>query len=252
MMAIHTVAAGGGSILHFDGSRFRVGPDSRRRRSRPGLLRPRRAADRDRRQCHARARSSPAIFPHVFGPSGDQPLDAATSRAQIRRAGRRDRRRHRQPRAPGAIAEGFLTIAVEQHGQRDQADLGRSAATTSTRYALACFGGAGGQHACLVADALGMTTVLIHPLAGVLSAYGMGLADMRRAARAGGRGAAVDRSALTSSMPARRPTLRPRGARRGAGPGRARPAGSAPNACICATRAPTPRSSVRVRPARRR
>jgi 5-oxoprolinase (ATP-hydrolysing) len=175
MMAINTVAAGGGSILHFDGARFRVGPDSAG--AEPGPACYRRGGPltvTDANVCVGKIQ--PAHFPAIFGPNGDAPLDAdivgekfAALAEEIARAtGRR--------RAPAQVAEGFLQIAVANMAnaiKQVSVQKGHDAA----RFALQCFGGAGGQHACAVADALGMETVFIHPFAGVLSAYGMGLAD---------------------------------------------------------------------------
>jgi 5-oxoprolinase (ATP-hydrolysing) len=118
---------------------------------------------------------NPAHFPAVFGPNADQPLDADVVREKVRGAGRGDRR---GDRSPEEVAEGFLRIAVENMANAIK-KISVQRGYDVTRYALASFGGAGGQHACLVADALGMTTVIVHPFAGVLSAYGMGLADIR-------------------------------------------------------------------------
>ncbi len=177
MMAINTVAAGGGSILHFDGARFRVGPDSAGADPGAGLLPPRRPADGDRRQC-LRRQDPAGAFP------GDLRPERRTSRsmrrwcaAKFAALGRGDRARHRRgarhrSRWPKA------SCASRSPTWRTRSSRSRCRrATTPPRFALQCFGGAGGQHACLVADALGMETVFIHPYAGVLSAYGMGLAD---------------------------------------------------------------------------
>ena len=175
MMLIHTVAAGGGSILHFDGARFRVGPGFGRRRSRPALLPPRRAARRHRRQCHAGQADPRFLSRRSSGPSQDQPLDAE------RRPRRRSPRWPREigdGRSPEQVADGFIPIAVANMAEAIK-KISVARGYDVTRYALNCFGGAGGQHACLVADALAMTTVLIHPLSSLLSAYGMGLADIR-------------------------------------------------------------------------
>ena len=181
MMSIHTVAAGGGSICSFDGARFRVGPRIGGRESRPGLLPARRPADGDRLQRACSARSSRDYFPAVFGPKA---RPAARSRRSSRDEfdGARRRRSQRRPGSaatPEEIAEGFSRSPSATWRTRSSRSR-CSAATTSREYALCCFGGAGGQHACLVADALGMTRVFMHPLAGVLSAYGMGLADRPR------------------------------------------------------------------------
>jgi len=172
MMSIHTVAAGGGSILHFDGARFRVGPQSAGANPGPACYRrggPLTVTDAN----VLLGKLQPQWFPRVFGPQGDQPL-------------------RREPAAQGfeviaqqtgssieAVAEGFVRIAVQQMANAIK-KISVARGYDVTRYTLQCFGGAGGQHACQVADALGMGRVLVHPLAGVLSAYGMGLADQTR------------------------------------------------------------------------
>ncbi|WP_048862867.1 hydantoinase B/oxoprolinase family protein, partial [Acidisphaera rubrifaciens] len=175
MMAINTVAAGGGSILHFDGTRFRVGPDSAG--ADPGPACYRRGGPltvTDANVCVGKLQ--PAHFPPIFGPGGDQPLDAATVRARFAALADEVAAATGERRDPRDIAEGFLRIAVANMTNAiKQVSVARG--HDAARFALQCFGGAGGQHACLVADELGMTTVLIHPYAGVLSAYGMGLAD---------------------------------------------------------------------------
>src|SRR5438552_647945 len=171
MMSIHTVAAGGGSILHFDGSRYRVGPDSAG--ANPGPASYRRGGPLTVTDANVMlGKIQPAFFPHVLGPAGDQPLDAAVVQDKFRAlAGEiRDGRSEEQ------IAEGFVQIAVGNMANAIK-HISVQRGHDVTRYTLCCFGGAAGQHACLVADALGMTRVFIHPHAGVLSAYGMGLAD---------------------------------------------------------------------------
>jgi 5-oxoprolinase (ATP-hydrolysing) len=170
MLEIHTVAAGGGSICHFDGSRFRVGPDSAG--AVPGPACYRRGGPLTVTDCNVvLGKIRAEHFPAVFGPGGDQPIDAEASRvrcAEIAKQAGMDVR---------DVAEGFIRIAVDNMANAiKQISIARG--HDVTRYTLQCFGGAGGQHACLVADALGITCVMIHPLAGVLSAYGMGLADM--------------------------------------------------------------------------
>ncbi len=170
MLEIHTVAAGGGSICSYDGSRFRVGPASAG--AVPGPACYRRGGPLTVTDCNVvLGKIRPEHFPHVFGPGGDQPIDAAASLAlceAIAREAGMDAR---------AVAEGFIRIAVDNMANAiKQISIARG--HDVTRYTLQCFGGAGGQHACLVADALGIGRVMIHPLAGVLSAYGMGLADM--------------------------------------------------------------------------
>jgi 5-oxoprolinase (ATP-hydrolysing) len=176
MLSIHTVAAGGGSILHFDGSRYRVGPDSAG--ADPGPAAYRRGGPLTVTDANIMlGRIQPDHFPAVFGPSGDQPLDAGVVRDRFTAlAGEIGRASGRRP-TPEQVAAGFLDIAVANMANAiKKISVQRGYDVTS--YVLATFGGAGGQHACAVADALGMTTVLIHPLAGVLSAYGMGLAEV--------------------------------------------------------------------------
>ena len=175
MMAINTVAAGGGSILHFDGARMRVGPDSAG--ADPGPACYRRGGPltvTDANLCVGKIQ--PAHFPPIFGPGGDQPLDAAIVAEKFAALADAVARATGTRREPRAIAEGFLRIAVANMANAIKQVSVRKGQDPA-RFALACFGGAGGQHACLVADALGMETVFLHPFAGVLSAYGMGLAD---------------------------------------------------------------------------
>jgi 5-oxoprolinase (ATP-hydrolysing) len=173
MMLIHTVAAGGGSILHFDGARLRVGPDSAG--ANPGPKSYRRGGPLTVTDANVMAgKLIPDFFPKIFGPKQDAPLDADAVRdafaALAHAIG--------GGRAPEALADGFIRIAVENMANAIK-KISVQRGYDVTRYALNCFGGAGGQHACLVADALGMTTVLIHPFSSLLSAYGMGLADIR-------------------------------------------------------------------------
>jgi 5-oxoprolinase (ATP-hydrolysing) len=171
MMSIHTVAAGGGSILHFDGARYRVGPDSAG--ANPGPACYRRGGPLTVTDANVMlGKVQPAFFPHVFGPGGDQPLDADVVREKFKRL----TQTIQDGRAAEAVAEGFVQIAVGNMANAIK-HISVQRGHDVTRYTLCCFGGAAGQHACLVADALGMTRVFIHPLAGVLSAYGMGLAD---------------------------------------------------------------------------
>src|SRR5208282_6101670 len=172
MLAIHTVAAGGGSVLHFDGSRYRVGPDSAG--ADPGPACYRRGGPLTVTDANVMlGRIQPGHFPHVFGPGGDQPLDAGAVRDRFAAlaAGIGD------GRGPEEAAAGFLEIAVANMANAIK-KISVQRGYDVTEYVLATFGGAGGQHACAVADALGMTRILIHPYAGVLSAYGMGLADV--------------------------------------------------------------------------
>ena len=173
MMLIHTVAAGGGSILHFDGARFRVGPDSAG--ANPGPKCYRRGGPLAVTDANVMVgKLIPDFFPKIFGPEQNQPLDAEAVRDGVRRA----RARRSAAATPEEIADGFIKIAVENMANAIK-KISVQRGYDVTRYALNCFGGAGGQHACLVADALGMTKVLIHPFSSLLSAYGMGLADIR-------------------------------------------------------------------------
>ena len=175
MMAINTVAAGGGSILHFDGARMRVGPDSAG--ADPGPACYRRGGPltvTDANVCVGKIQ--PAHFPAIFGPNGDEPLDAAVVREKFAALAAEVSAATGETRTAEQVAEGFLAIAVANMANAIK-QVSVQKGHDATRFALQCFGGAGGQHACLVADALGMETVFIHPFAGVLSAYGMGLAD---------------------------------------------------------------------------
>ena len=169
MMAINTVAAGGGSILHHESGRVRVGPDSAG--ASPGPACYRRGGPLTVTDANVMlGRLQPAHFPRLFGPAGDAPLNAEIVVAEFATlAAEMGQDVH-------TVADGFLRVAVSNMARaikQVSVQRGRDPA----RFALACFGGAGGQHACLVADELGMATVFIHPMAGVLSAYGMGLAD---------------------------------------------------------------------------
>ncbi len=169
MMSIHTVAAGGGSILHFDGARYRVGPDSAG--ANPGPASYRRGGPLAVTDCNVMlGKLQPAFFPRVFGPDADEALDAATVRAQFEALARTVGSTAEQ------VAEGYVAIAVGNMANAIK-QISVQRGHDVTEYTLTSFGGAGGQHACLVADALGMRTVFIHSLAGVMSAYGMGLAD---------------------------------------------------------------------------
>ena len=177
MMRIHTVAAGGGSICTFDGARFRVGPQSAG--ANPGPACYRRGGPLTVTDCNLMVgKIDPALFPRVFGPQGDLSLDDAIVRERFAALAADVASRSGHRRAPEAIAEGFLQIAVDNMAHAIK-HISVERGYDVTEYTLCCFGGAGGQHACAVADALGMTRVFIHPLAGVLSAYGMGLADVR-------------------------------------------------------------------------
>src|SRR6187399_2869089 len=172
MMLIHTVAAGGGSILHFDGARFRVGPDSAG--ANPGPKCYRRGGPLAVTDANVMAgKLMPDFFPKIFGRGQDQPLDDDAVHAAFAELAREV-----GDKSPEAIADGFIKIAVESMANAIK-KISVQRGYDVTRYALNCFGGAGGQHACMVADALAMTTVLIHPFSSLLSAYGMGLADIR-------------------------------------------------------------------------
>jgi len=169
MMSIHTVAAGGGSILSFDGARFRVGPESAG--ANPGPASYRRGGPLAVTDANVMVgKVQPAWFPRVFGPAANEALDPEVVRARFAELAAKT------GRTPEDVADGFIRIAVQQMANAIK-KISVARGYDVTRYTLQCFGGAGGQHACLVADALGMTRVLVHPLAGVLSAYGMGLAD---------------------------------------------------------------------------
>jgi 5-oxoprolinase (ATP-hydrolysing) len=170
MLEIHTVAAGGGSVCVYDGQRFRVGPESAG--AVPGPACYRRGGPLTVTDCNVvLGKIRPEHFPHVFGVDGSLPIDADASLARCAEiAGQ-------VGKTPEEVAEGFVRIAVDNMANAiKQISIARG--HDVTRYVLQCFGGAGGQHACLVADALGIGTVMIHPLAGVLSAYGIGLADL--------------------------------------------------------------------------
>jgi len=175
MMSIHTVAAGGGSILHFDGSRYRVGPDSAG--ANPGPASYRRGGPLAVTDCNVMlGKVQPRYFPALFGPGADEALDADAVRARFDQLADEIGQATGTRPAPEAVAEGFIQIAVGNMANAIK-QISVQRGHDVTEYALTSFGGAGGQHACLVADALGMKTVFIHSLAGVLSAYGMGLAD---------------------------------------------------------------------------
>jgi len=175
MMAIHTVAAGGGSILAFDGARFRVGPESAGANPGPACYRrggPLTVTDANL----ALGKIQPAHFPRVFGAGGDEALDGDVVATKLAALADEIARATGTRLAPEAVAAGFVDIAVGSMANAIK-KISVARGYDVTRYTLQCFGGAGGQHACLVADALGMERVFVHPLAGVLSAYGMGLAD---------------------------------------------------------------------------
>ena len=173
MLMVHTVAAGGGSILKYEQGRFQVGPQSAG--ANPGPASYRRGGPLAVTDANVLlGRIQPKHFPHVFGPNGDEPLDVNAVRAAFTELAKRVG----DGRTPEEVAEGFLDIATENMAnaiKKISIQRGRDV----TEYLLNCFGGAGAQFACRIADALGMKTVLVHPLAGVLSAYGIGLADIR-------------------------------------------------------------------------
>jgi 5-oxoprolinase (ATP-hydrolysing) len=175
MMSIHTVAAGGGSILHFDGSRYRVGPDSAG--ANPGPASYRRGGPLTVTDCNVMlGKIQPRHFPHLFGASGTEALDVQIVHEKFHALTDAIGAATGSVPTPEEVAAGYLAIAVGNMANAiKQISVQRGHDVTG--YALTSFGGAGGQHACLVADALGMKTVFIHTLAGVLSAYGMGLAD---------------------------------------------------------------------------
>ena len=175
MMSIHTVAAGGGSILHFDGARMRVGPDSAG--ADPGPACYRRGGPLTVTDANVMlGKLQPAFFPAVFGPEGDQPLDADVVRERFAELAARIGAATGRAMSPEEVAQGFVDIAVANMANAIK-KISVQRGYDVTRYTLTTFGGAGGQHACGVADALAMPRVLAHPLAGVLSAYGMGLAE---------------------------------------------------------------------------
>ncbi|MGE0350005.1 hydantoinase B/oxoprolinase family protein [Hydrogenophaga sp.] len=188
MMSIHTVAAGGGSILSFDGARFRVGPESAG--ANPGPASYRRGGPLAVTDANVMTgKIQPRHFPRVFGPNANETLSLEAVQAKF------DELARQTGRTPEDVAEGFINIAVQQMANAIK-KISVARGYDVTRYTLQCFGGAGGQHACLVADALGMTRVFVHPLAGVLSAYGMGLADQNVI-----REQAVELPLLASSLP---------------------------------------------------
>jgi 5-oxoprolinase (ATP-hydrolysing) len=175
IMAIHTVAAGGGSILHYDGARFRAGPDSAG--ADPGPACYRRGGPLTVTDANVMAgKLSPEFFPRIFGSSGDKPLDDAVVREKFGALA------YETGRTAEDVADGFIRVAVENMANAIRR-ISVAKGYDARDYALNCFGGAGGQHACLVADALGIKTIFIHPLASLLSAYGMKLAKLRTVAQ---------------------------------------------------------------------
>jgi 5-oxoprolinase (ATP-hydrolysing) len=177
MMYMHTVAAGGGSILHFDGSRYRVGPESAG--AKPGPACYRRGGPLTVTDCNLMlGKITPEYFPQVFGPNGDLPIDTAVVHKLFSGLAAEITAATGDSRTPQQVAYGFLEIAVHNMANAIR-KISVQRGYDVTGYTLCCFGGAAGQHACLVADALGISSVFIHPHAGVLSAYGMGLAERR-------------------------------------------------------------------------
>ena len=173
MMLIHTVAAGGGSIVHYDGVRFRVGPDSAG--ADPGPKCYRRGGPLTVTDCNLMVgKLVPDLFPAIFGPAENESLD----RAGVSRAFAELAARVGDGRSPEDVADGLLQIAVANMAEAVK-KISVERGYDITHYVLNAFGGASGQHACLVADALGMTKILIHRFSGLLSAYGMGLANIR-------------------------------------------------------------------------
>jgi 5-oxoprolinase (ATP-hydrolysing) len=226
MLSIHTIAAGGGSILHFDGGRYLVGPDSAG--ADPGPACYRRGGPLTVTDCNVMlGKIQPGYFPKVFGAKGDQSLDVEIVREKFAALAAEIEAATGKRQPPEEVAEGFIRVAVANMAnavKRISVQRGHDV----TQYTLACFGGAGGQHACLVADELGMTSVYIHPFAGVLSAYGMGMADVtamrekaiearmeemalaKIRAEMDALGSAATQEVLSQGAPAKRVTLRER------------------------------------------
>ncbi|MEO0351343.1 MAG: hydantoinase B/oxoprolinase family protein [Cyanobacteria bacterium P01_A01_bin.15] len=177
MMAIHTVAAGGGSVLQFDGARYRVGPGSAG--AYPGPACYRRGGPLTVTDCNVMVgKLQPQFFPTVFGPAGNLPLDKATVGQGFETLAQQIAQQTGTPQPPEEVAAGFLAIAIEKMASAIK-KISIQRGYDVSDYTLCSFGGAGGQHACLIAEALGMAEIFLHPLAGVLSAYGIGLADLR-------------------------------------------------------------------------
>lgn len=177
MMQIHTVAAGGGSILHFDGSRFRVGPDSAG--ANPGPACYRRGGPLTITDCNLMlGKLNPEHFPKVFGPNSDLALDKTVVEEKFQTLAAQIEQSTGRKICATEVAEGFLKIAIDNMANAIK-EISTQRGYDISHYSLCSFGGAGGQHACRVADALGMKKIILHPMAGVLSAYGMGLADFR-------------------------------------------------------------------------
>lgn len=178
MLRIHTVAAGGGSLCYFDGMRYRVGPESAG--ANPGPAAYRRGGPLTVTDCNVMlGKLQPDHFPAVFGKNADEPLDRETVVVQFEALAKDIATQTGDTRRAEEVAEGFIKIAVLNMATAIKKISVQRGYDVTKGYVLNCFGGAGGQHACLVADALGVKNILIHPFAGVLSAYGMGLADTR-------------------------------------------------------------------------
>ncbi|MFT0546764.1 hydantoinase B/oxoprolinase family protein [Allopusillimonas ginsengisoli] len=176
MMNIHTVAAGGGSIVHFDGTRMRVGPDSAG--ANPGPACYRNGGPLTVTDCNVMlGKLQPQFFPKIFGPQANEALDYDTVKEKFTALGEQIAAATGRHSSPEEVAEGYINIAIANMANAIK-KISVERGYDVTKYTLVSFGGAGGQHACLVADALGVRRALIHPLAGVLSAYGMGLADI--------------------------------------------------------------------------
>ena len=176
MMSIHTVAAGGGSILHFDGARYRVGPDSAG--ANPGPAAYRRGGPLTVTDCNVMlGKLQPDFFPPLFGPQGNEALDVDTVHRQFAALAARIGHSSGRELKPEEVAAGFLQVAVDNMANAIK-KVSVARGYNVTQYTLQCFGGAAGQHACLIADAVGMAHIYIHHHAGVLSAYGLGLADV--------------------------------------------------------------------------
>ena len=177
MMLIHTVAAGGGSILHFDGARYRVGPDSAG--AKPGPACYRNGGPLTITDCNVMlGKLNPDYFPKVFGPNADQPLDAEIVKHKFNALAKNISQATGNQVNPKEVAEGFLSIAIDNMSNAIK-KISVQRGYDVSNYTMSCFGGAGAQHACLVADSLGIKKIHLHPFAGVLSAFGMGLADTR-------------------------------------------------------------------------
>ena len=176
MMLINTIAAGGGSILKFGDARYQVGPDSAG--ADPGPACYRNGGPLTITDCNVMVgKLHPVLFPNVFGPNANQVLDKETVATQFQELAHQIEKETGDKRPPEAVAAGFLTIAIQNMANAIK-KISVLRGYDVSEYTLCCFGGAGGQHACLVADALNMKQIIIHPYASVLSAYGIGLADI--------------------------------------------------------------------------